>query len=88
MPYKSRNFTTFSLVMAILGGLVLLFILAPLLGMFLRSSPNQIVNTIKEPEVSSSLAVSLFTAFVATFIGAIGAIPLPIYSLASNSEAN
>ncbi|HNQ59982.1 MAG TPA: ABC transporter permease [Bacteroidales bacterium] len=76
MPYKSRNFTTFSLVMAILGGLVLLFILAPLLGMFLRSSPNQIVNTIKEPEVSSSLAVSLFTAFVATFIGAIGAIPL------------
>lgn len=59
----------------ILGGLVLLFIVGPLIGMFLATSPNEIVETVKDTEVSNSIGLTLGISGVTTFIFAFLSIP-------------
>lgn len=66
----------FALIFAALGGLVLLFILAPLAGMLLHSSLPELRRTAAESEVRSSIALTLWTSMAATAILAVGAIPL------------
>jgi len=73
-----------NLVFVILGGLALLFIIAPLLGMFLNTSPTELLETAKDNEVRSSIWLTLSISFSATIIFAIVAIPLS-YLLARNS---
>jgi molybdate/tungstate transport system permease protein len=58
-----------------LGGLILLFVLAPLLGMFLDTKPVEIFQTVKDKEVISSIWLTIWTAISATFIFSIAAIP-------------
>ncbi|MBI9037531.1 MAG: ABC transporter permease [Bacteroidales bacterium] len=64
-----------NLLFSILGGLVLLFIIAPLVGMFFSTSPNDIIETSKEAEVQKSIWLTLLTAMMATVFFAIAAIP-------------
>lgn len=59
----------------ILGGLVLLFIVGPLIGMFLATSPNEIVETVKDTEVRNSIGLTLGISGVTTFIFAFLSIP-------------
>ncbi|HNS17318.1 MAG TPA: ABC transporter permease [Bacteroidales bacterium] len=66
----------FQLILIILGGLVLLFIIAPLLGMFLKTTPGNLFETSQDPEVMRSVWLTLWTSMAATLIFAIGAIPL------------
>jgi len=73
-----------NLVFIILGGLALLFIVAPLLGMFLNTSPTELLETAKNSEVRSSIWLTLSVSFSATIIFAIAAIPLS-YLLARNN---
>jgi len=75
---------TFAMVFAALGGLVLLFILAPLAGMLLHSSLPELHRTAADSEVRSSIALTLWTSMAATLILAVGAIPLA-YVLARKS---
>jgi molybdate/tungstate transport system permease protein len=63
----------------VLGGLVLLFIISPLLGMFLATTPNQLFETTKDPEVLNSIWLTLWVSFAATVIFAFGAIPLSYF---------
>jgi len=63
------------LVFAALGGLVLLFIVAPLINMVFKCSPGQLVNTVNDTEVQSSIWLTLFTSMAATILFAIAAIP-------------
>ncbi len=56
--------------------MALLFIVAPLLGMLLNTTPTEIFETTKDKEVQQSIWLTLSVAFVATFISAIAAIPL------------
>jgi molybdate/tungstate transport system permease protein len=65
-----------SLAFSFLGGLVLLFIVAPLAGMVLKTSGSELANTAMEPEVRSSIALTLWTSMAATGVLAVGAIPL------------
>ena len=65
-----------SLVFAVLGGLVLLFIVAPLLSMVFHCSPGELSETIQEEEVRESIWVTLWTSMAATLLFAVGAIPL------------
>jgi molybdate/tungstate transport system permease protein len=58
------------------GGLVLLFILAPLLGMFLSTSGSEITETIKDTEVTNSIWLTIWTSMLGTCIFALGCIPL------------
>jgi len=63
------------LVFAALGGLVLLFIVAPLVGMFLASSPAELSETVRDPEVTKSIRLTLLVSMGATVLFAVAAVP-------------
>lgn len=64
------------MIFILLGGLVLLFIVAPILGMFFNTEGVELFETIKDNEVTEGIQLTLFTSFIATIIFAVGAIPL------------
>lgn len=63
-------------VFMLLGGMVLLFVLAPLAGMFLATPLQDVVETIRDKEVTDSIFLTLWTSMLATVVFALGAIPL------------
>lgn len=71
----NRKFEPLSLLFAAFGGVVLLFIIAPLISMFVSSSLPELTETAKDPEVQSSIWLTLWTSMAATTIFAITAIP-------------
>jgi molybdate/tungstate transport system permease protein len=71
----SRN-SPFNWIILILSSLVLLFILAPLAGMFLHTGGSELLETVNDQEVLASIWLTIWVAFAATFFFAIGAIPL------------
>lgn len=71
-----RSAEPLHLFFALLGGLLLMFIIAPLAGMILNNSTNDLAHTAMEAEVRRSIALSLWTALTATLICSISAIPL------------
>jgi len=71
-----NKFSSFNLVLILLSGVVLLFIVAPLAGLFLHTSTNDIITTVSDREVTDSIWLTLFTAMLATFMFSITAIPL------------
>ncbi len=58
-----------------LGSLVLLFIVGPLIGMFIATSPVEIVETVKDKEVQNSMALTLVISMCATLFFALSSIP-------------
>jgi molybdate/tungstate transport system permease protein len=66
----------FHLVLILLGGLVVLFIVAPLLGMLLNTTAPQLFETLKDQEVTGSIWLTLMISFFSTVLFAIPAIPL------------
>jgi molybdate/tungstate transport system permease protein len=64
-----------SLAFAIFGGLVLLFIVAPLISMFLNCTLGEYIETAKDAEVRNSIWLTLWTSMAATVIFAVAAIP-------------
>ncbi len=72
-----RGFRTgaLSLVFAALGGGVLLFIVAPLVSMFLNCSLAELAETAGDDEVRNSIWLTLWTSMGATLIFAVAAIP-------------
>jgi len=64
------------LLFTFLGGAALLFIVAPLMGMALKTSGAELVQTARDAEVQRSIFLTLWTSMVATAIMAAGAIPL------------
>ena len=67
---------SFALVFSLLGGVVLLLIIAPLAGMFFSTPLADVFATARESEVQSSIWLTLFTSFFATLFFAFFAIPL------------
>jgi molybdate/tungstate transport system permease protein len=63
-------------VFILLGAIVLLFILAPLLGIILKTSPVSLFETAKETEVRDSIWLTIWTSMTGTLIFSIAAIPL------------
>jgi molybdate/tungstate transport system permease protein len=68
--------SAFTLILIVLSGLLLLFIVAPLLGMMISTSSEQLLQTAVEKEVLNSFWVTIWIAFTATFVFSIPAIPL------------
>lgn len=66
----------FSLIMLILSSFVLLFILAPLAGIFLETTGSELLETANDREVRDSIWLTLLVAFSATFLFAFAGIPL------------
>jgi len=59
----------------ILSSLMLLFIIAPLAGMFIHTGGTQFLETVKDKEVHQSVWLTLWVSFTATLVFSIGAIP-------------
>ncbi|MCG8410827.1 MAG: ABC transporter permease [Bacteroidales bacterium] len=72
------------LLFIFLGGLILLFVIAPLVSMFIATSPNQIFETTKDKEVIDSISLTLRVSFLSTLFFAIGAIPLAYFLARTN----
>jgi len=64
-----------SLAFMALGGLVLVFILAPLVWLFINASPGQLAETAVDPVVVKSVRLTLLTSMAATAIMALAAVP-------------
>lgn len=71
-----KKIDTVSLVFMFLAGLILLFILAPLVGMFLTTTPVSLFETAKETEVQKSIWLTISSSMAATIFFSVGAIPL------------
>jgi len=74
-PTIKKRTEFLSLLFYALGGLVLLFIIAPLVSLYLSCTLPEIIDTAKEKEVQSSIWLTLWTSMAATLIFAIAAIP-------------
>jgi len=70
-----KRIEPFSLVLYILSGVILLFIVAPLLSMFLNCSFGQLTETAKEKEVRDSIWLTILISMCATVLFALVAIP-------------
>ncbi len=71
-----KKISGLNLLFTLLGGLILLFIIGPLVGMIIATSPTDIIETSKETEVQHSIWLTIFTSMFATVLFAIAAIPL------------
>lgn len=71
-----KNFNTLYLIFAILSGLILLFIIAPLLGMFFLTSGKDIIETVKDTEVTDSIWLTIRTSMLGTLLFSVGVVPL------------
>ncbi len=78
-----RQFSLFHLGVLFLGGLVLLFIVAPLAGMFMHTSGSSLLETAGEAQVRNSILLTLACSAGATLLMAIPAIPFA-YFMARN----
>lgn len=67
--------STFHWVIIVLSSLVLLFILAPLVGLVIKTSSAEFFETVTDKEVQDSVWLTLSVAFITTLIFAIGAVP-------------
>ncbi len=73
--FPGKKTESLSLVFAALGGLVLLFIIAPMVSMFVNCSFGELAETAKEAEVRNSIFLTLWTSMAATMICAVAAVP-------------
>ncbi len=67
---------TFHLFLIFLSGFVLLFIIGPLLGMVVATTPQQLFESSKDPEVQRSIGLTLWVSMAATLVFALSGIPL------------
>ena len=72
---SNMKYEPLTLLFAALGGIVLLFIIAPLASMFVHCSLPELTETARDPEVRSSIWLTLWTSMAATAFFAIAAIP-------------
>ncbi len=71
-----KESSLFRWIFLLLSGIVLLFIIAPLAGMFIHTGSGEFFETARDSEVRKSIWLSLWTSFAGTFLFAIGSIPL------------
>ncbi|MEW6653046.1 MAG: ABC transporter permease [Bacteroidota bacterium] len=73
---KIKNITLFHLLFTFLGGVLLLFIIAPIAGMYLHTSGAALTETIKAEDVRDSIWLSIWTSMAGTILFSFLAIPL------------
>ncbi len=75
MPKRSP----FELILLVAGGMVLLFVVAPLLGMILQTGGAALVATAADREVRQSIWLTLWTSMAGTLLLAIPTIPFAYF---------
>ncbi len=76
MTSSFKDISWMSLIFTFLGGVVLLFIVAPIAGMYLNTSFGSIASTLGDNEVRESVWLSLWTSMAGTILFSFFAIPL------------
>lgn len=76
MIYSTKNITPMHLVFTFLGGILLLFIIAPVAGMYFNTTTAGLTETINDEAVRNSVWLSIWTSMAATIIFSLLAIPL------------
>jgi molybdate/tungstate transport system permease protein len=71
-----NRYGPFNWLLLLLSSLVLLFLIAPLIGMFIHTGGSEFIETALDKEVQSSIWLTVWVSFTATFFFAIGAVPL------------
>ena len=71
--YQNRSF--FDLILMVIGGLVLLFILAPLLKMFFSCTFGDLITTANDTAVQKSIWMTIWTSILGTLLFSIIAVP-------------
>jgi molybdate/tungstate transport system permease protein len=71
-----KRLNLFHLLLIFLGGLALLFIISPILGIFIHTSFSELFETGKDQKVQSSIVRTLLISFAATLFFSFLAIPL------------
>lgn len=79
-----KRYTPFQLIITLAAALILLFLVAPLAGMFVSTSLSDLFETAKDTEVQQSIKLTLWVSLAATIIFSLAAIPLA-YLLARKS---
>ena len=64
------------LLFVFIGGLVVLFIVAPLAGLYFSTTPREFFQTATDREVAGSIWLTLWTSMAATLLFGLAAIPL------------
>lgn len=75
LMFSSTNFSLFNLFILVLGGFVLLFVIAPLAGMFLNCTVGELVETAQDEAVRRSIWLTLWTSMAGTAFFAFFAVP-------------
>jgi ABC-type sulfate transport system permease component len=70
-----NRYGPFNWILLVLSSLILLFLLAPLLGLFLQTGASEFFETAKDKEVQDSIWLTIWVSFSATFFFAIAAVP-------------
>jgi molybdate/tungstate transport system permease protein len=71
-----KHFSPFQLAINLAGALILLFIIAPLVGMFVSTSPSDLFTTAQDVEVQQSIKLTIWVSLAATGFFSLAAIPL------------
>ena len=71
-----NKYSPVQLLFLLLGALLLLFIVAPLLGLFFSTQPTDLFATWKDTEVRDSMYLTIWVSLAATVFFSIAAIPL------------
>jgi len=71
-----KHFSPFQLAISLAGALILLFIVAPLVGMFVATSPSDLFTTAQDVEVQQSIKLTIWVSLAATIFFSLAAIPL------------
>lgn len=74
------------LIFILLGGLILAFITVPIIKMIFVSNPSILMDSLRDKEITSSIALTLYAALIATIIGFVLGVPLA-YLLAKTNFA-
>lgn len=70
-----NRYGPFNWILLVLSSLVLLFLVAPLVGMFMQTGIGEFFETTKDKEVKESIWLTVWVSFSATFLFAIAAVP-------------
>ena len=70
-----NRYGPFNWLLLILSSLVLIFLVAPLIGMFIETSASEFFITAKDKEVQSSIWLTVWVSFMSTLFFAVAAVP-------------
>jgi len=70
-----NRYGPFNWILLFLSSLVLLFLVAPLLGLFLNTGSKELFETAGDKIVQDSILLTVWVSFAATFLFAIAAVP-------------